>query len=72
MAEGVAYLAKAGAKASRAFAVREARTPMTRRCDRRAPRRASGSVAISEIREARAGLYFVVSEFDRSRAEAER
>jgi tetratricopeptide (TPR) repeat protein len=68
-----AYLAQAGAKAARAFAVREARTLYDQALEAAGhPGGPADPRAVSEIHEARAGLYFVVSEFDRSRAEAER
>jgi DNA-binding NtrC family response regulator/tetratricopeptide (TPR) repeat protein len=71
--KALAYLAKAGAKAARAFAVREARTLYDQALEVAGrPGAPADPAAISDIREARAGLYFVVSEFDRSRAEAER
>jgi DNA-binding NtrC family response regulator/tetratricopeptide (TPR) repeat protein len=71
--KALAYLAKAGAKAARAFAIREARTLYDQALEVAGRRDAPAAPAtIGEIREARAGLYFVVSEFDRSRAEAER
>jgi transcriptional regulator with AAA-type ATPase domain/tetratricopeptide (TPR) repeat protein len=71
--KALAFLAKAGAKAARAFAVREARTLYDQALEVAGrPGGPADPGSISEIREARAGLYFVVSEFDRSRAEAER
>ena len=71
--KALAYLARAGAKAARAFAVREARTLYDQALEvTRHPGGLADPGAVSEIHEARAGLYFVVSEFDRSRAEAER
>jgi DNA-binding NtrC family response regulator/tetratricopeptide (TPR) repeat protein len=71
--KALAFLARAGAKAARAFAVREARALYDQALE--AAGRPGGLAdlgAVSEIHEARAGLYFIVSEFDRSRAEAER
>jgi tetratricopeptide (TPR) repeat protein len=71
--KALAYLSKAGAKAARAFAVREARALYDQALAVAGrPGAPEDPATISEIREARAGLYFVVSEFDRSRAEAER
>ena len=71
--KALAYLAKAGAKAARAFAVREARTLYDQALEVAGrPDAPADPAAISDIHEARAALYFVVSEFDRSRAEAER
>jgi tetratricopeptide (TPR) repeat protein len=71
--KALAYLARAGAKAARAFAVREARTLYDQALEAAGrPGGVADPGAVSEIHEARAGLYFIVSEFDRSRAEAER
>jgi DNA-binding NtrC family response regulator/tetratricopeptide (TPR) repeat protein len=71
--KALAYLTRAGEKAVRAFAIREARTLYDRALAVASHQAApADAAAISDIREARAGLYFVVSEFDRSRAEAER
>jgi DNA-binding NtrC family response regulator/tetratricopeptide (TPR) repeat protein len=71
--KALTYLVRAAAKAARAFAVREALTLYGQALE--AAGRPGGLAdpgAVSEIHEARAALYFVLSEFDRSRAEAER
>jgi tetratricopeptide (TPR) repeat protein len=67
------YLVRAAEKAASAFAIREALTLYDHALE--AVDRLGGPPdlpTVIEIHQARSALYFVVSEFDRSRAEAER
>jgi transcriptional regulator with AAA-type ATPase domain/tetratricopeptide (TPR) repeat protein len=71
--KALTYLVKAAEKAAGAFAVREALALYDQALE--AVTRLGGPTdprTVIEIHHARAALYFVVSEFDRSRAEAER
>ena len=71
--KALTYLMPAAAKAARAFAVREALALYDQALEVAGrPGGLADSAAVSDMHEARAGLYFVLSEFDRSRAEAER
>ncbi len=71
--KALTYLVRAAEKAASAFAIREALILYDHALE--AVDRLAGPAdlpTVIEIHQARSGLYFVLSEFDRSRAEAER
>jgi transcriptional regulator with AAA-type ATPase domain/tetratricopeptide (TPR) repeat protein len=70
--KALTYLVRAAEKAASTFAVREALTLYDHALEAVSrPGRPADLGTLIEIHQARAALYFVVSEFDRSRAEAE-
>ncbi len=70
--QALAYLLKAADKASQAFAIREALALYDQALGAASRQEPADPAAIMSIHQAKSALYFLVSDFERSRAEAER